>query len=175
MKKIVRFRAPVRVFHDYPMHYLEVPPKVVKALGGKFRLRLICTLNGRHSFHCGLMALGGGSGYLTLSRQRMAEIGARPGDSLRVALRVDESKYGMEMPREFREVLRQDREGRKRFEALKPGKQRTILYHVAGTKDVDRRIDRSLRLVENLKRLPLGKESIPGIFGRPIRPGSGRW
>lgn len=171
----VRYRAPVEAFSDYPMHYIEVPEKIVARLGGKFRARLLCTLGGAPAFHCGLNPLGEGRGYITLSRQRLQDLGLRAGDFVAVELKLDTSKYGMAVPPEFREVLKQDPEAGKRFKALKPGKQRTLLHHVGGAKSVDLRIERSLRLMENLKRLPQGKETIPALFGRAPKAGSGRW
>lgn len=175
MKSSVRYRASVEAFSDYPMHYIEVPEKLVAKLGGKFRARLLCTLNGSMTFHCGLNPLGEGRGYITLSRQRLQELAARAGDKVAVELKPDTSKFGMAVPAEFREVLKQDPEAKQRFAGLKPGKQRTLLHHVSGAKSVDLRIERSLRLMENLKRLPAGKETIPALFGRAPKAGSGRW
>lgn len=173
--KSIAFKSKVEKFTDFSMYYLEVPAKAIKALGGKFRLRLICTVNKKISFQCGLMALGEGRGYITLAKKRMEELGAGLGSPLKVELRPDASKYGMKVPAEFLEVLRQDNEGRKRFDALSPGKKRTMLFYISGTKNVDLRIERSLRMLENLKLLPKGKETIPGIFGKRASPGSGRW
>jgi hypothetical protein len=175
LMKITRYTTPVAKFEDYSMHYLAVPPKAVKALGGKFRARLVCSLNGSKAFHCGLNPLGEGQGYLTLSKQRMAELGLGVGDTVKVELAPDNSKYGMPVPPEFREVLRQDEEGKRRFAKLKPGKQRTLLHYVAGTVNVDLRIERSLKLLTNLKGLEEGRETIPALFGKSSRPGAGRW
>jgi hypothetical protein len=169
------YRTFVKKFSDYPMHYLEVPKREIKRLGGKFRARLVCKLNGKLSFQCGLMALGDGQGFITLSKQRLQELDLAAGDQVRVELKPDTSKYGLKMPAEFREVLKQDPEGRARFAALKPGKQRTLLFHVGSAKSVDKRIERALFFLENLKRLPHGQETIPAIFGKRSQPGSGRW
>ena len=56
------------------------------------------------------------------------------------------------MPKELKEVLRQDPDGNKLFHALTAGKQRTILYYMAKPKDVDRRIHMALVVVEHLKK-----------------------
>ncbi|MGZ3694169.1 MAG: YdeI/OmpD-associated family protein [Bdellovibrionota bacterium] len=155
----------------FSMFYLEVPPRVIKSLGGKFRIRLVCTLNKKLSFQCGLMALGKGLGYITLAKHRLQALEIAPGGTLSVELRPDPSKFGMTVPKEFSEVLRQDSEGKKRFNKLSPGKQRNMIFFVSGTKNSDLRIERALRIVENLKLLPPGKETVSGIFGkRSSRP-----
>lgn len=173
--KNTRYRTTVAKFDDFAMHYLPVPPKAIQALGGKFRTRLLCSLKGARPFHCALNPLGNGQGYITLSKARLASLGLTAGAVVTVELAPDSSKYGMPVPPEFKEVLKQDEEARRRFASLKPGKQRTILHHVAGTANVDLRIERSLNLLTNLKGLEEGRETIPALFKRPARPNAGRW
>jgi uncharacterized protein YdeI (YjbR/CyaY-like superfamily) len=55
------------------------------------------------------------------------------------------------MPPEVKEVLKQDPEGNKLFHKLTPGKQRSMLYWLSRTKDIDRRIHETLIFVEHLK------------------------
>lgn len=148
------------------LNYLEVPVAVVEQLGGKFKIRLLCSVNGATPFQAGLVALGQGRGYITLSSQRMKQLGLQLGAQVQVMLEQDTSEYGMEVPEELSELLRQDPEGKKRFELLPPGKQRYIIYYVAGVKSSQRRIDRAILLIENLKRLPVGKEDFRAMLGK---------
>lgn len=172
--KAVKYRTTVKKLEKFATHYLEIPKPAIRKLGGTFRLRMICRLNGKISFQCGLMALGDGKGFIMLSKARMAQLGLKPGGKVAVELSPDTSKYGIKMPAEFREVLKQDPEGRARFAALPPGKQRNILFYVGSAKSVDKRIDRALLYLGNLKRLPKGKELISAILGVRKLPGSGR-
>lgn len=71
--------------------------------------------------------------------------------AVRVKLRKDESEFGLPMPEEFREVLQQDAAGRKFFDALTRGKQRTLLYLVNTAKSPEKRIARALTIVTHLK------------------------
>ena len=154
-----------RLQHLVGMHYLEVPAEVVQQLGGTFKLRLRCTVNQSLTFQCGLVALGGGSGYISLNARRMKELGVRNGSQVQVSLCKDESKYGVEVPAELAELLEQDAEGNLRFQQLTPGRQRYIMQYVASVKSSQLRIDRAIRLIENLKRLPPGKESFRAMLG----------
>lgn len=147
------------------MHYLEIPAKTVKSLGGGFRRRLICAVGTKLKFSCGLMALGGGRGYVMITKARLKELGLRAGDKVTIALNPDKSEYGMEVSEELAEVLKQDEEATRRFKKLSPGKQRNIIHHVSSVKNQDKRIERALFLLENLKRLPEGKETFRGILG----------
>jgi hypothetical protein len=164
--KPIRYKAKIGVLEYMPgMHYLEVPAKIVKSLGGKIRGRFICRLSKAIEFPCGLMALGEGRGYIMLSKKRLKEIGAKLGDTIAIELRADTSRYGMEMCDELKEVLLQDPEGQKRFDLLTPGKQRMFIHYVGAVKNIDKRIERAIQYLENLKLLPVGKESVPKILG----------
>jgi uncharacterized protein YdeI (YjbR/CyaY-like superfamily) len=55
------------------------------------------------------------------------------------------------MPKELREVLKQDKAGDRMFHSLTAGKQRTILYYIGKAKDIDRRIHMALVVIEHLK------------------------
>jgi hypothetical protein len=148
------------------MHYLEVPAYIIQELGGKLKMRLLCTINDRLTFPCGPVALGNGSGCVSLNKKRMQELGVKYGQEVQVALVKDPSKYGMEMPLELAELFKQDKEGEKRFKLLPPGKQRYILYYVNLVKDSQRKIERAIQLIENLKKTKIGKETFREMLGK---------
>jgi hypothetical protein len=93
-----------------------------------------------------------GAFYISINKENREKLRLQPGDSVDVELARDDSKYGMPMPAEFREVLRQDADGRKFFDALTPGKQRTLLWYTVKYKDEDRRIHTALVMIEHLKK-----------------------
>ena len=151
--------------HLVSMRYLEVPASIIDKLGGKYNVRLICTVNKKLSFQGGLVALGNGRGYISFNLKRMKEIGVKDGDEVQVELKPDRSKYGMDVPEELNELFRQDKQGKKRFDSLSPGKQRYIIHYVSSVKNTQKRVDRAILLIENLKKLPQGKESFRAMLG----------
>lgn len=166
--KAISFKTKVKTFESFEgMHYLEVAKPLIQKLGGKFLVRLVCTVNGQVTFQCGLQGLGGGTGagWVGLNKTRMRELGVTKGSTVKVELKPDKSKYGLPMPAELKELLRQDEEGHRRFELLSPGKQRNILHYVAGPQSSDRKLDRAVTVIENLKRLEEGRETANAIFG----------
>ncbi|WP_276498553.1 DUF1905 domain-containing protein [Pontibacter litorisediminis] len=150
------------------MHYLEVPQEVVQDLG-TLNIRLICKVNNTLNFQCGLMALGEGRAYISISKKRMQQLGVALHDEVTVTLEKDDSQYGTEMPAEMEELLQQDEEGNRRFLLLKPGMQRYMLNHVSAVKSPQLRVDRAITLIENLKKLPEGKENFRAMLGLPPR------
>jgi hypothetical protein len=148
------------------MHYVEVPASVIQQLGGSLKVRLLCTVNKKITFPCGPIALGNGSGYITINKKRMKELHVGFKDEVQISLAKDSSKYGMEVPKELSELLKQDKEGAKRFKLLPPGKQRYIIYYVNGVKSSQLKINRAILLIENLKKTKIGKESFREMLGK---------
>ena len=164
-KESLSFKTHI-AFHDkLRMHYLFISEKNVKKLGGKICIRLLCSINGTPAFQCGLVSLGNGNAYIMLSKIRMKQCGIELSQEIKLTLQKDNSKYGMQMPEELKELLKQDAEGNMRFEKLTPGKQRYIIHYVDGVKNTQKRIDRAIMLIENLKLSLPGKEDFRDILG----------
>lgn len=133
-------------------HFLEVSKEIVARFGfeGKSK-RVVCSINGSEGFQCALMP-SGDIFYIIVNKKKRDALGIASGDTVSVELVRDESKYGLPMPDELREVLNQDPEGDRLFHALTAGKQRSLLYYIGNkSTDVDKRIHYSLIVVDHLK------------------------
>lgn len=152
-KDQVTFKTSVEVTDsDPPWHILRVPKAKVSHFDFKGNLRrVICTLNGIETLQCSLFPASGDY-FLTLSKLLRKKLHLEIGDIVSVTLTKDESKYGMPMPEEFAEVLRQDKAGARLFDRLKPGDQRLMLKLIVFVKNSDKRIIRALTGLEVLKR-----------------------
>ena len=115
----------------------------------KFK-RVVCSINGGEPFQCALLPWGE-TFYIIVNKRKRDAIGIVAGDIVNVELVKDESKYGLPMPEEFAEVLKQDRPGDKLFHALTAGKQRSLIHMVLSIKNIDKRIHTALIIVEHLK------------------------
>lgn len=157
--------------HEFGWHFLTFPIEVVAPLNfeDKKSRRVVCTINGGHTFQCALLPWTKGGFCIVVNKKIREKLGIAAGDKVKVELEKDESKYGLPMPKELKEVLRQDREADKLFHALTAGKQRTMLYYIAKSKDVDKRIHMSLILVEHLKKND-GKIIFPKLSDELKRP-----
>ena len=132
--------------------HFGVPSVIADALIAQSKdRRVICTLNGKAEFQCALLPRGDNTFLITVNKKLQTTLAVKPGMQVSVRLRKDESEYGLPMPEELEEVLRQDEEGNRLFHALTPGKQRTLLYIVGHVKNTDARLSRALVIVEHLK------------------------
>ncbi|HBQ58764.1 MAG TPA: hypothetical protein DD671_03845 [Balneolaceae bacterium] len=150
------------------LHHVTVPAEIVEKVGG-IGTRLMCSINGEKAFHGGMVALGGGAAYITVNKKRMKEYAVEKGDEVEVILTEDTSKYGMEVPEELEALLEQDEEGAKRFENITPGQQRYIIHYVGQVKSSQKRIDRAIMLINNLKDLPEDEFDFRRLLGKPPR------
>lgn len=78
----------------------------------------------------------------------------------------DTSEYGANMSEELAELLKQDTEGKHRFDLLPPSLKRYVLNYVTSVKSQQLRIERAFLLISNLKQIPLGKENFRRILGK---------
>lgn len=163
--KAIFYKSQILKLSSLNMFYVEVPPAIIKKMGSKFKLRLWCSINKNNAFQCGVVSLGNGSGYISINKKRMKEFNIALGDKVNVSIEKDDSEFGMEVPEELSEIFAQDELAYSRFMALTPGKQRYIIYYVSMVKNSQKRIDRALLLLENLKKTAPGKESFRAMLG----------
>jgi hypothetical protein len=161
----MKFTSSIFKLDHLNTHYIELSADIVKKLGGKFNVRLLCTLNNKLTFQCGIVALGEGKGYISMNAKRLHELKLKKGDQVEVSLKEDVSTFGAEVPEELAEVFAQDQQGFIRFQKLVPGKQRFIIRHVSAVKSSQLKVERAIFLLNNLKNLSPGKETFKGMIG----------
>lgn len=133
-------------------HFVHVAGKIGQRFEKKDgSRRVVCTINGSEMFQCALLP-SDGDFVIVVNKTKRTKLGIADGDKITVELAPDVSKYGLPMPEELAEVLRQDRAGDRLFHGLTPGKQRSLLYLIGKVKDTDRRIHTALICLDHLKR-----------------------
>jgi hypothetical protein len=131
--------------------HVRVPKRIVDKLVEDDSRRVVCTLNGEKQYQCALLPFGDGIFVVSVNKTLRKSLGLEFGKEVEVMLRKDRSEYGLPMPEEFREALRQDAGGDKLFHALTRGRQRTLLYIVGSAKLSDKRIAYAITIITHLK------------------------
>ena len=135
-------------------HSLEIPDQIVTPFleRGLKRVHATANFEGKSlDFHAAIQRYN--QVYvLTFGKRYQKELGLFPNDYFELQLREDQSKYGAPMPEELQAVLEADPAAAAVFEALTAGKKRSIIYMIDRYKNSETRIDKSLRIIENLKR-----------------------
>jgi hypothetical protein len=172
MPQPVTFQTTVGCFSDAPTglnsHYALIPESIIRKTGETLPARFMVHIHDL-SWHGAIMPMGNGAGYNLINKSKLKKLRVHEGDKISVRLEQETEEYGMPICEELVEVLNQDAEAGERFHALTPGKQRSIIYFIGKIKSSQLRIEKALFLLNNLKRLPRGKEPVGLIFGAKPR------
>ncbi len=132
-------------------YHMKVPGHVVSHFQPLKDRRFICIFNDDIKIHCAFMPDGEGGYFINLNKEIRKKLSLWQGDEISVKIEKDTSKYGMEMPEEFGELLKQEPVTDKHFHALTPGKQRNLIFMVAKPKQSATRLKKALAISEYLK------------------------
>jgi len=136
---------------------LDVSEKILKG-----NRRVICEINNKISFQCGLFPKGKGIYFINMNKQNRDKLNIAAGDELSIKLSEDTSKYGIPIPPVFEELLKQDPIGSERFHDQTPGTQRSLLYIIAKPKSERLRLEKGLIILEYIKSFD-GKVDFKGL------------
>ncbi|NVK62932.1 MAG: DUF1905 domain-containing protein [Flavobacteriales bacterium] len=166
------FTSKIEYLDKLKMSYISVSDEILESFreeGDKllYNQRFNVTINNEVTWQGGTVSLGNNTAYITFSKARMKKIGVTLGDTVTVHLEKNRSEYGFDVPEEFEEVLRQDPHANERFSKLPKGMRRGIIYIVLQLKSSEKRIEKSLFFMENLKRAP-EKVTMRHLLGKDL-------
>lgn len=145
------FTAQVKRFSmEGGMLYLELPNEASEPMRATGHKRWVCTIQDALTWHCGLLPTGEGTWFVVLSKAKMNEVEAHVGDWLHVDMEPDTSKYGMPLPEDLAELLADDAEFERKFDAMLPGKRRNAIHQIATAKSPETATKRILKLMQQL-------------------------
>lgn len=138
-------------FDDNPWGYhIKINNDVAESLINKDDRRVICTLNDAHIFSCAVMP-NHGNYIISVNKEIRNKLNLSIGNQVSYSLKKDESKYGMPLPEELKELLEIDDEASHYFHKLTPGKQRSLLYLIGKPKTSETRLNKAIAITEYLK------------------------
>lgn len=133
------------------MHYIAIDSLTVSLLTKDGNKRVICKLNDQLEIHCAIMYKKDGGHFINIGSAICKKLNIKEGSKLTAVFSIDNSEYQFEMPEELQEVLNTDFEADEVFQSLTKGNQRSLIYLVSQVKSSEKRIERALKIVENLK------------------------
>lgn len=149
---MLSFKSPLINLQSTVWNYgLMVPTEIARQFLPLNDKRVICHLNGQLKIHVALMPKGDDTWFINVNKETRKKLKIEEGNELFVEIETDTTEYGMEAPEEFLELLQQDHEGNELFKQLTKGKQRALLQIVLTVKSSQKRIERSITIVEYLK------------------------
>lgn len=136
---------------DNGTHFIVLDPTLSEELLAAGHKRLIASI-GTVSFHCALLPMKGRGHFVYVAAAVRKQLGLTAGDYIGIKFSPDDTPYQFDMPEEFREVLDTDPSAQEVFEGLTDGNKRGLIHLVTLVKSPDKRIERALKIANQLKR-----------------------
>ena len=133
---MTRFRAKV-LLAGKTATGVEVPAKVVEALGSSRRPLVRVTING-HTYR-NAIAVMGGKYMLGINSDVREAARVKAGEHIEVDVELDTEKREVEVPAELKKALTRDAATRKYFESLSYSKKVALVNPIANGKTVETR------------------------------------
>jgi len=130
-------------------YFLRIEADIVEQFERKRATRLICTLNNELSYACGLNHLGDGNFFIILATKHMDTLGLQLGDPIQFEIHEDPNPLGVEVPEVLEVLLAQDEEAQAIYEAITDGKKRNLIHTMNRVKNIDLKIEKALRILED--------------------------
>jgi hypothetical protein len=139
--------------------YLTIPARFVNQFEQKRQTRLLCTIEEKYTFQCGLNHLGDGNFFIIIGSQKMKDTGRKLGDKIRFEIKQDPNLLGVDIPEVLEAMLEQDEELKSIFENLSLGKQRSVIFAIQKIKSIDKQIE-GVRKYIGLVQKPIKRKEL---------------
>lgn len=130
-------------------YYLKVDAEIVNQFEKKRATRLICVIDDKISYSCGLNHLGDGNFFLIVATAKLKQLNKSLGDWVAVDIYEDPNPLGVEEPEVLKVLLEQDSDAKKRYDALSDGKKRSLIYSIIKVKNIDLQVQKILTFLES--------------------------
>jgi hypothetical protein len=136
--------------YNHWQYHFPVPMEVADAMIRGDNRRVLAWFEEVGPFHVALMK-SKEYWYILVTKNLRNKLELKENSPCNILLEQDQSDYGHQVPEEFEVLLDQDEEGRKYFDSLTPGKQRSLIYLVTKVKNQESRMKKSLAILHHLK------------------------
>jgi len=120
--------------------YLKIDAEIINQFSKKRATRMICNIDDKVSYRCGLNHLGDGNFYVIVAGKYLEELNKELGDKVYYRIDEDPDQLGVEMPEVLTVFLEQDLESKAKFDKLTDGKKRSLIYSFVKIKNIDKQI-----------------------------------
>ncbi|MEM6718883.1 MAG: YdeI/OmpD-associated family protein [Bacteroidota bacterium] len=120
--------------------YLKLDADIINQFAKKRATRMICTIDDKVSYRCGLNHLGDGNFYIIIKADYLRQLHKELGDEIIYRIDEDPDQLGVEMPEVLTVFLAQDAEAKVIFDSLTDGKKRSLIYSFVKIKDIDKQV-----------------------------------
>lgn len=136
-------------------YFLKIPAEVVDQFEKKRATRLLCTIEDKVSYSCGLNHYGDGNFYLILAGRYVKKLKKQLGDSVEFEIQEHPNPLGVDVPEVLEVFLSQDPEAEAIYDTFTDGRKRTLIFSINRIKNIDLQVQKitDFLLQEKIKML----------------------
>ena len=132
--------------------YLGISAEEVAKFEKGKATRLVCTIDEKVSYSCGLNHMGDGSFFIIVATRYMKQLKKQIGDIVVFEITEDPNPLGVKIPEALAVLLEQDEAAKAVFDKITDGKKRSLIYSIQKIKDIDKQVQKSLDFLEEEDR-----------------------
>jgi hypothetical protein len=130
-------------------YFIRILAEMVDKFTSKKQTRLICAIDKTLTFQCGLNHLGDGNFFIILNGKNVKLLNKNVGSKVNVEIIEDPNPLGVEIPEVLLALLEQDDALKKIFDGFTMGKKRSLIHGISRIKDLDKKINTAINLINN--------------------------
>lgn len=132
-------------------HYIVLSSDVVEQLTQNNNKRVVCIIDHSIKIHCALFRTKNKEYHIYLSKALAKKLKLQANSQIDFDISIDQSEFQFEFPEELEYALAQDSVADEIFRSLTKGKQRSLMYMILSAKSPDIKMDRTIKIIRNLK------------------------
>jgi Domain of unknown function (DUF1905) len=139
-------------------YFLKIDGEIVNQFVKKRNTRMVCFLDEKIKFRCGLNHMGDGNFFVIVAGKYLEQLNKKVGSLIHFKIEEDPDQLGVEMPAILEAILSQDEDLKNIFDTITDGKKRSLIYSILKTKDIDKKVQTSIEFL-NKEQFTLNKKS----------------
>lgn len=137
--------------------FLKIEAEIINRFVKKRHTRMICVLDEKITFRCGLNHLGDGNFFIIVAGKFLEQLNKKVGSLIHFKIEEDPDQLGVEMPEVLEALLNQDEDLKSIFDKITDGKKRSLIYTILKVKDIDKQVQASIEFL-NKEQFNLNKK-----------------
>ncbi len=120
--------------------YLMIETDIINQFERKRHTRLVCHLDEKISYQCGLNHLGDGNFFIIIAGKYLEQLGKKVGSIVHFKVEEDPNPLGVDVPEVLTVLLAYDEDLKTIYDKITDGKKRALIFSIIKTKDIDKQV-----------------------------------
>jgi len=138
--------------------FLKIKAQIINRFEKKRHSRMICVLDKKITFRCGLNHLGDGNFFIIVAGKCLEQLNKKLGSLIHFKIEEDPDQLGVEMPEVLEALLSQDENLKSIFDKITDGKKSSLMYTILKVKDLNKQVQASIEFF-NKEQFNLNKKT----------------